>query len=239
MRRRIVVTAVTACLGYATLANAETFRILPDGRVGFDVVLTTRGAFTCLRSIPCSGSGTSSITVGTGDNRATFTFDGIENHSFTASNVNTRVELGSITGTANPGFTWPTFTNPRVPILAFNITLEHDLPVPATRTRTWGFGPGGNENIALLRSFGGTYSTFPVGANPPGYNYTGLVYTYTPFPFTIPGNGSVAINADVGAVPEPTTIALLGMSVAGAAYARRKRRGTRVPCEEDAGSSGR
>ncbi len=222
MSTHIGAATLILCLVSAAGARAEPYSILPNGDVVFNVVLTTSGMFTCLRSIPCAGSGTDSITVGTGDQTATLTFRGVE-RSFQAGNVNTRVNVGSIETVASPGFVWPTVAHPQWPILNFGISLTHDSPVAATRSRTWSFGPGGEPDIALRRSNGGTYSILPAGENPPGYYYTGIAYTYTPFPFSIPANGIARIDANVGAIPEPTTLLLLGSSVACGAYARRRR----------------
>jgi hypothetical protein len=222
MTIRIGVTCLLFSLGWAPGARAEPFTILPNSDLVFNVMLTTTGVFTCLRSIPCTGSGTNTITVGSGAETATLTFRGVET-SFQAGNVNTLVNLGVIEVAATPGFTWPD-SHPRVSIVNFSLSLTHDLPVPSTRTRTWGFGPGGEPDLALLQSHGGTYALLPTGPNPPGYHYTGIVYTFTPFPFTIPASGFVNINADVGAIPEPTTLLLIGSSLAGGAYMRWRRR---------------
>lgn len=59
--------------------------------------------------------------------------------------------------------------------------------------------------------------------SPPSTCRKAIAYTYTPFPFCIPANGIARIDANVGAIPEPTTLLLLGSSVACGAYARRRR----------------
>jgi hypothetical protein len=227
MRIRALSFTVLMCIGTANLARADPYTILPSGELAFNVVLTTSGVFTCLRGIPCTGSGSNSITVGTGSETATLTFLGVTNKSFRATNVNTPVFLGLFDATSSPGFTWPTYTNPRVSVLQFDLRLTHapDSPIGATGGQSWGFGPGGAPSLPLLTSFGtsGGYATLPAGPNPPGFNYSHIVYTFTPYPFSLPSNGSLALSADVGAIPEPGTMVLLGLSLAGAAYARRRR----------------
>jgi hypothetical protein len=228
MRMRVFTVALLMCIGSANLARADPYTILPSGELAFNVVLTTSGVFTCLRGIPCTGSGTNTIVVGSGSETATITFLGVANKSFRASNVNTQVFLGLFDATSSPGFTWPAVANRNVPVLAFHLGLAHapDSPIAATGGQGWGFAPGGGTTLPLLTSFGGSgsHALLPSGANPPGFNYTAIAYTFTPYPFAIPSNGSLALNANVGAVPEPGTMVLLGLSLAGAAYARRRQR---------------
>lgn len=227
MRIRSLSMALLMCIGSANLARADPYTILPSGELAFNVVLTTSGVFTCLRGIPCTGSGSNSITVGTGSDTATLTFLGVTNKSFRATNVSTPVFLGLFDASSSPGFTWPTYTNPRVSVLQFDLRLAHapDSPIAAVGGQSWGFGPGGGASLPLLTSFGGSgdHAFLPAGPNPPGFNYTAIAYTFTPYPFMMPSNGSLALSADVGAVPEPGTIVLLGLSLAGAAYVRRRR----------------
>jgi hypothetical protein len=214
------------CIGSANLARADPYTILPSGELAFNVVLTTSGVFTCLRGIPCTGSGTNAITVGTGSDTATVTFLGVTNKSFRATSVNTPVFLGLFDATSSPGFTWPTDPNEDVSILRFDLRLTHapDQPIAATGGQSWGFAPGGGSSLPLLTSFGssGSFAFLPTGPNPPGFSYNAIVYTFRPYPFAIPSNGSLAFNADVGAVPEPGTLLLLGLTLGGAAYARRR-----------------
>jgi hypothetical protein len=205
----------------AGVAHADPYTVLPNGSVVFNTVMTSSGSFTCVRSVPCSGSGTNSITIGSGTNTATMTFTGVSS-SFQVGNVARRVSLGTFEVTASDGFLFPTLENPRRGILRFDLSMTHTSPVEATRRKSILFGPGGEPNLRLLQTNNNSM-IFPAGLNPPGAHYTALVYSFSPFPFSISGRGTTDLSAKVGAVPEPSTLVLLGTGLAWGAYRRRKK----------------
>jgi hypothetical protein len=122
-----------------------------------------------------------------------------------------------------PTLPFPPSVNPFVSVVGFTLSLTQTSPVEATQTKFFGFGPGGFEDLPLHEATS-NYFALPAGPNP--FNYR-IVYSVSPFPFTLNGSGVTLLTADVGAVPEPTTMLLVGSGLALAAWRRRRRPGDR------------
>jgi hypothetical protein len=220
MNPPLATSLVLVLLLVATSARADTFTIQPDGSVLLETSLMTRGVFTCMLS-QCSGSGTNSVTLGTGASTATITFTGLDT-SIDVTNRASRVSLGTFEGSAMPGFTFPERRNENNPVLSFHVFVTQGAPIADTTRKGWPFGPGGGVVLPVL---GGTsHFSLPIPENDSGFGYTAVVYTVRPFPFAIPSEGSLNLTADVGLVPEPATLILFSSGLAGVAMARRRKR---------------
>ena len=208
--------AVSFCLLTSITAHADPFVILPDGNFVFNTSFSTTGTFTC--SV-CTGSGTNSVTFGAGADTVTLTFTGV-NTTLQIDGIPTPVTVGRIEVAATgSGFVFPTPSNPNVPLLTLNLELTQTSPTAGVRTLQF-TALGGSSSLILSPLFSDHFQ-FPVGTVPPGIGFTHIVYVFKPI--TIPNtSGIVTLNSDISAVPEPTSMLLLG-SGALLLWARKRR----------------
>jgi PEP-CTERM motif len=210
------------CLWSPALAEAEPFSFLPDGSLVFNTVFSTQGTLSCRGPIACTGTGTNTLTYESAGSHATISFTGV-NQSLQVGNHAIPVLLGTFQTAIPDGFIFPERLSRAQSILQFNFSIEHTSPLADVSGKTMTAGPGGTPDLRVFPVAGTGFSfSVPTGPNPPGFNYPLLVYSIN-FPVLLAGTGTSNLTARVGAVPEPTSMLLLGSGIAALGWSRRRR----------------
>ncbi len=215
--KRLILSALF-CLIASITVRADPFVILPNGELAFNTSFTSTGAFTCQ---VCSGSGTNSVTFGSGANTLTLTYLGL-NNSLVVGGQSVPATVGQIqVVVTGSGFVFPTNSNPNVPLLFFTLTLMQTSPAAGSSSILFNSDSGGGTSLLFHSTFR-DYVAISIGPNPPGFDFSHIVYSFPGF--TIPNtNAAVEVDANLVAVPEPASMLLLGSGVGMMLGVMRKR----------------
>src|SRR6266851_6973042 len=174
---------------------------------------------------PCRVAGQEPTRSSWGRARTRCTFLGVSGTFPVIANGGSVVPIGEFVTASSSGSTFPVVpSSPHAPLVGFPISIMQSSPTAGASSNSFDFGEGGGGTGLPLLGFP-NYLQLPIGPQPSGYHYSALVYSFDPYPFSLTTtNGVLDLEANLGAIPEPTTLVLLGTSLTGLGLARWRQR---------------
>ena len=204
MKNRTICWVLALCAVFAPRpAEAEPFTVT--------IPLATSGAFFAIPYGPDFTAEGAGIRFTNETGSAVVSFTGVDT-MITVTNSTTTVTLGRFDVVGDAGFRFPVnLANPELAIVGFFFGATFGSYSDGLR---WAWGPGGSSTLHQQGpwDFGALTDEWAP--------YDAINFSVNAPPLEL--NGSTLLTADVGLVPEPSTMLLLGSGLV-AAFARRRR----------------
>ena len=143
---------LSVCSFLSGVADATPFTIQPDGDLVIRTTYQTREVFSCsgfFLSVPCSGSGMNTITLGSGAHTMSVTFFDASASVSSVAQTPVTVPLGTFVATATHN-SWTEFlfdpgNTGQIPLVRFDLSLLQSSPNDAVVLKQFFFGRGSRD----------------------------------------------------------------------------------------------